>query len=60
VKFNAVDPTYFNFWKTFRNTKNVSLLGSFGTNPVYNVKGDGVGVFVGVSPSTGWKICGIQ
>ncbi len=54
LKFNALDLAYYDFWKTFRNTRNVSILGSFGTNPLYNIKGGAIGVFIGVSPTVGW------
>lgn len=56
TKFIAIDEKHFRFVKSFENTGGVSIFGSFGINPEYSMKGDGIGVFAGVSRTTPWSV----
>jgi hypothetical protein len=56
TKFYALDAKYHRFFKSLENTGGVSIFGSFGVNPEYTMKGDGVGVIAGVSRTTPWWV----
>lgn len=56
TKFYALDTKYHRFFRSLENTGGVSIFGSFGVNPEYTMKGNGVGVIAGVSRTTPWWV----
>ncbi|MFM7774443.1 MAG: hypothetical protein ACKO9V_06315 [Candidatus Kapaibacterium sp.] len=56
TKFHAVDGRYYDFFRSLENTGGVSIFGSFGINPEYTMRGDGIGVIAAVSRTTPWWV----
>ena len=52
TKFVALDGPYYTFYLSYQVSGAISFLGSFGTNPAFTMKGDGIGIITGVSKAT--------
>jgi hypothetical protein len=49
VLIGAIDEAYYDFLRMYRNYDDNSVFGTAGTNPKWNVKGDGIGLFIGMA-----------
>ena len=56
TKFVSLDASYYSFYLSYQVGGEISFLGSFGTNPAFTMKGDGIGVIAGVSKATPWFV----